>query len=74
MLLQGEVTIKSIDISRYVPDTYMYYPSRIMKSIQYLTETNVIRIWNDKIMNIRPEIESKSECNHAENDSKLMLP
>ena len=28
----------------------MYNPSRIMKSIQYIFENNVIRIWNDEIL------------------------
>lgn len=56
-LLKGESNVESIEISRFVPDTYMYRPSRIMKSLQYLTDVNVIRIWNDRFMDIQPCIE-----------------
>lgn len=56
-LLKGETNIEGIDISRFVPETYMYKPSRIMKSLQYLTEVNVIRVWNDHIMDIRSGIQ-----------------
>lgn len=56
-LLKGESNIEIIEISRYVPDTYMYRPSRIMKSLQYLTDVNVIRIWNDRFMDIQPCLE-----------------
>ncbi|MEQ6391236.1 DUF4116 domain-containing protein [Bacillaceae bacterium S4-13-58] len=48
-LLKGEIKARGIEISRFIPNTFMYRPSRIMKSLQYLTEVNVIRIWNDHI-------------------------
>lgn len=35
----------------YVEDTLMYKSSNVMRAIQYLTETNIIRIWNENIMN-----------------------
>lgn len=39
--------------------TEIYKPSRIMNSIQYICEQNVIRIWEDKILGgILPQIES----------------
>jgi hypothetical protein len=31
---------------RFISETYMYHPSRVMRSIQYLLDSNVIRIWN----------------------------
>ncbi len=39
-----------VGMSKYVFDTSMYEPSRVMKSLQYITETNVIRSWNDNIV------------------------
>ncbi len=58
-LLKGEMNTESIEISRFVPETYMYRPSRIMKALQYLTDVNVIRVWNDRVMNVQPSIEDK---------------
>lgn len=60
-LLKGKTKVESIEISRFVPETHMYNPSRIMKSLQYLTEVNVIRIWNDHIMDFQPNGEAKVE-------------
>ncbi|WP_092504724.1 DUF4116 domain-containing protein [Virgibacillus subterraneus] len=69
-LLKGEIHAGSIEISRFIPDTYMYRPSRIMKSLQYLTEVNVIRIWNDRIM----EFQSKNNANDlCDNNDTLLL-
>lgn len=48
MLLNNQ--IRNIAISEFVPDTFMYSPSRQMLTIQYLTELNVIRFWNDEII------------------------
>ncbi|WP_064091553.1 hypothetical protein [Rossellomorea aquimaris] len=62
LLLNGEIKGGSIAETRYISDTHMYNPSRIMKSLQYLTEVNVIRIWNDRIF--EPHIPS----NHTEID------
>lgn len=33
-----------------VLDTSMYKPSNVMRRIQYLFDQNVIRVWNDKIL------------------------
>lgn len=66
-LLKGKRKVESIEISRFVPETHMYRPSRIMRSLQYLTEVNVIRIWNDRKMNLQPNGETKTEemCNNG---------
>lgn len=37
-------------VPQLVLETDMYNPSRIIKSIQYVFENNVIRIWNDDIL------------------------
>ncbi len=37
-------------LPEWVLETEMYDPSRVMKSIQYVWEQNVIRIWNDDIL------------------------
>ena len=37
-------------VPQLVLETDMYNPSRIMKSIQYIFENNVIRIWNEEIL------------------------
>ena len=60
-LLKGKTKVEIIEISRFVPETHMYRPSRIMKSLQYLTEVNVIRIWNDHIMNPQTNGQAKAE-------------
>ncbi|MDV2684001.1 DUF4116 domain-containing protein [Alkalihalophilus lindianensis] len=71
-LLKGEIHAGSIEISRFVSDTYMYRPSRIMKSLQYLTEVNVIRIWNDRIMEF--QFQSKNKANDlCDNNDTLLL-
>ena len=60
-LLKGEIKARSIELSRFIPDTYMYKPSRIMKSLQYLTEVNVIRIWNDRIFESQFQNKNKAK-------------
>ncbi|MBD5464777.1 MAG: hypothetical protein HDR22_02990, partial [Lachnospiraceae bacterium] len=40
-----------ITVPKWVFGTEMYEPSRIMKSVQYVLEQNVIRLWNDDILN-----------------------
>lgn len=49
LYLEGSANVPSPYNSEYVSETYMYRPSRIMKSIQYLTETNVVRTWNEEL-------------------------
>ncbi len=60
-LLKGKTKVEPVEISRFIPETYMYKPSRIMKSLQYLTEVNVIRIWNDAIMEHKTNNKLKAE-------------
>lgn len=50
LYLEGSASVPSPFSSEYVPETYMYRPSRIMRSMQYLTESNVARIWDDELL------------------------
>lgn len=72
-LLKGEIKAGNIEISRFIPDTYMYRPSRIMKSLQYLTEVNVIRIWNDRIIEFQFQSKNKAKDLCANNNDTLLL-
>ncbi|MDT8862233.1 DUF4116 domain-containing protein [Alkalihalobacillus sp. MEB130] len=72
-LLKGQIKAGSIEISRFISDTYMYRPSRIMKSLQYLTEVNVIRIWNDRIFETQFQSQKKENDLCANNDDTLLL-
>ena len=50
-LLTGEkAELKELSNITYLKDTLMYSPSNQMKTIQYLTEMNVVRFWNDEII------------------------
>ena len=59
-------------VPQLVLDTNMYAPSRIMKSIQYIFENNVIRIWNDEILSadLSDEAISLGMRPEATNDDK----
>lgn len=70
-LLKDETKARSFEISTFVPDTYMYRTSRIMKSLQYLTGVNVIRIWNDRIIEFQSKNKAKDLC--ANNNDTLLL-
>ena len=72
-LLKGEIKAGSIEISRFIPDTYIYRPSRIMKSLQYLTEVNVIRIWNDRVIEFQFQSKNKAKDLCANNNDTLLL-
>lgn len=37
--------------SMYDEDSYLYKISRIIKSLQYLTEKSIVRIWNERLLN-----------------------
>lgn len=56
-LLKGEINVGKIETSQFISETAMYRPSRIMRSLQYLTDVNIIRVWNDQVMDIQPRIE-----------------
>lgn len=47
-----EHTASEITVPQAVLDTTMYEPSRIMRSIQYVFDQNVVRIWNDEVLSI----------------------
>ncbi|MBT2639446.1 DUF4116 domain-containing protein [Bacillus sp. ISL-39] len=72
-LLKGEIRAGSTEISRFIPDTYMYRPSRIMKSLQYLTEVNVIRLWNDRIFESEYQNKNKAKDLGTNNNDTLLL-
>lgn len=38
--------------AEYSYGTEMYQPSMVMRSAQYIWEKNVIRIWNDKVLEV----------------------
>ena len=42
-----DVQLSEVRDAVQILDTTMYQPSRVMRSIQYLFETNVIRVWNE---------------------------
>ena len=42
--------LNEVAIPKWVFGNDMYYPSRMMKSVQYVWEQNVIRIWNDDVL------------------------
>lgn len=67
-LLEGEMKIENIEISVFNSDTSIYRPSKIIKSLQYLTEVNVIRVWNDSIFdsNFQNGSKIKSLCKNSE--------
>ena len=45
-----------LDDIHYVKETYMYEPSRIMKKLQYTSFNNIVRIWNDDLLNYNRRI------------------
>ena len=50
LMLDGTSNIPSVDLSRFVPETHMYRSSRIMRSVQYLNDANIVRIWDDDVI------------------------
>ena len=40
-------------VPQTVLDRSMYGPSRIIRSIQYIFEQNVLRFWNDSVLSIK---------------------
>ena len=68
ILLSNDASIKTIKIPELITETYMYRSSRVMKSLQYLYDVNVIRIWNDEIINTQSQINSKANGLHLKNN------
>lgn len=50
LMLDGASSVPSADLTRFVPETHMYRPSRVMRSVQYMNDANVIRIWDDEVI------------------------
>lgn len=50
--VRGNMDSESLDISQFITDTFMYGISRIIKSFQYIIDVNVIRLWDDKVIEI----------------------
>lgn len=69
-LLASEINAESDEILRFNPDTYMYKVSRVMRALQYLTDVNVIRVWNDEVIEMQQQTEDMPQI---ENDH-LRLP
>ena len=44
-------------VPEIVLDRSMYEPSRIMRSIQYVFDQNVLRVWNDEILSMDSKVE-----------------
>ena len=47
----GQVAFRKNESFMYDEGSYLYKISRIIKSLQYITEKNVIRIWNEELLN-----------------------
>ena len=66
-LIEGKQNgLKELNDITYLSDTLMYSQSNQMKTIQYLTEMNVIRFWNDEIIDkfiAEHEVEGLTEEN-----------
>lgn len=57
-------------VSQVVLDRSMYEPSRIMRSIQYIFDQNVVRVWNDAVLSI----EDKDEFGALTGTNRLIGP
>ena len=57
-------------VPQVVLDRSMYEPSRIMRSIQYIFDQNVLRIWNDAVLSI----EDKDEFGALTGTNRLIGP
>ena len=47
-------------VPQVVLDRSMYEPSRIMRSIQYIFDQNVLRVWNDAILAVNDSDETQA--------------
>ena len=57
-------------VPEIVLDRSMYEPSRIMRSIQYIFDQNVLRVWNDAVLSI----EDKDEFGALTGTNRLIGP
>ena len=60
-LISGESSAVYIKSFQKNTETAIYGPSRIMKSFQYLTEDNIIRIWDENIMDMQDHADNNIE-------------
>ncbi len=51
----------SVSIPQWMFGTEIYKASGIMKTIQYVWEQNVVRIWNDEILTVPSELSDKKK-------------
>lgn len=63
------ISLNTKQINKYefqlFKETNIYKPSNIMKSIQYLTNDNIIRLWNDEIIIGEQLKKSNIKCNSS---------
>ena len=57
-------------VPQVVLDRSMYEPSRVMRSIQYIFDQNVLRVWNDAVLSI----EDKDEFGALTGTNRLIGP
>lgn len=57
--MEGELNLDQLKIPHFNSDTSMYRVSNMFRTIQYLTDNNVIRYWNDRILETNSPIDSK---------------
>lgn len=60
--------MKLATVPELVLDREMYEPSKIMRSIQYIFDNNVVRIWNDEILKLDNGISEFSAIASHESD------
>ncbi len=53
-ILSRKKRMKAAKVPEIVLDTSMYEPNRAMRSIQYIFDQDVIRIWRDEILTMSP--------------------
>ena len=58
MQLNENAIVAQRSLPQYFGETFMYGPSRIMRSLQYLMDTNVIRRWSDKVLELQVDIDN----------------
>ena len=49
-VLKRKIDVGADEIIEFVSDTYMYKPSRVLRSLQYIVDASVIRVWNDELI------------------------
>jgi len=55
LMLEGRMPAGNMEVAQFVSDTSMYRPSRLMRSLQYLTDLNILRVWDDRVMAYQPQ-------------------